>query len=39
VLILDFEYLTLDPVELYSPTKIIQIIYIPMGTRLFLEEL
>jgi hypothetical protein len=39
VLILDFEYLTLDPVEIYSPTKIIQIIYILMGTRLFLEEL
>jgi hypothetical protein len=39
VLILDFEYITLDPVELYSPTKIIQIIYILMGTRLFLEEL
>jgi hypothetical protein len=34
VLILDFEYLTLDPVELYSPTKIIQIIYILMGVNI-----
>jgi hypothetical protein len=37
VLILDFEYLTLDSIDLYSPTKIIQIIYILMGTRLVLE--
>jgi hypothetical protein len=31
VLILDYEYLTLDPIEIYSPTKLIQIIYILMG--------
>jgi hypothetical protein len=39
VFILDFEYLTLDPVELYSPTKLIQIIFILMGIGLVLKKL
>jgi hypothetical protein len=38
VLILDSEYFTLDPVEIYSPTKLIQIIYMLMGTRLVFKE-
>jgi hypothetical protein len=38
VLILDSEYLTLDLVELYSPTKLIQIIYILMGSGLVLKS-
>jgi hypothetical protein len=37
VLILHSEYLTLDPIAIYLPTKIIQIIYTMMGTGILIK--